>query len=109
MIILNTGKLGQPVFNTKESPYFIIGIIFSVCYIPITDTIMRYDIPADFCSLPTDVKAAVLKSAENALLEKKEVFFDGHQFTNQDELVSYTIEHCKSNEADWPGEMVIDN
>jgi hypothetical protein len=71
---------------------------------------MRFDVPADFCELPTDVRTAILKSAETALSEKKQVFFQGHQFTNQDELVRYVISYCAkiTPEADWPG-VVLDN
>lgn len=71
---------------------------------------MKFDVPSDFCDLPTDVKAASLKSAENALREQKAVFFKGKQFTNFDELTSHLDKLCKTivTDPDWNGAMTED-
>ncbi len=47
---------------------------------------MNFDIPFDFCELSTDLKSAALKSAETALRRQDNVFFQGKQFKNYDEL-----------------------
>ena len=66
---------------------------------------MRFELPPNYCDLPSDQKDSLLKSAERALVDRKQVFFNGKQFTNQDELVVYLTEYCLSiaTEPDMPG------
>ena len=71
---------------------------------------MIYDVPSNFAELPSDKKQMVLKTAEHALREQRQVFFNGKQFTNFDELTVYLTEYSKTiiHDADWNGEMTED-
>jgi hypothetical protein len=71
---------------------------------------MKYIVPSDFCDLASNVKSDILISAENALRDKKRVFFQNEHFTNIDELKYFLTERCKSVQAthDWPGEIIDD-
>ena len=71
---------------------------------------MKFDLPSDFCDLPTDVREASLHAAENALREQKPVFFQGKQYTNFDDLNLHLASFCKKTEKehDWNGEMTED-
>jgi hypothetical protein len=71
---------------------------------------MIFIVPSNFCDMASDKKSDVLILAENALRDKKKLFFQERHFTNIDELKYFLTERCKSVEAthDWPGEIIDD-
>jgi hypothetical protein len=61
---------------------------------------MEFIVPANFCELSTGGRSELLIEAKNAIADGQHVYFNKRQFTNYDELVSYTEAFCKISDKD---------